>query len=384
MNRGTVWGQIDVTTHTAANIIFSGQLLNFDVRLMRTSFVYQLSGEVVKNYSYPAESVILCAENVVIHRNVKLSIGVGSTVLLERNVEVLVFGTLESKGSRDSPVSWMAANRDKPWGGIAFVGGHGLFLETFIIEGGSHGQRLSRHRLPPFGHQKDAPIVSVGQKASFSCNGCYIFNCVGQGITGRLSAVTLKRTLLTGLSMGTELYDCTVKINSSLLTEFPTAERKFADNDNDAFYGVGGTMSLFRSVFSFAKDDCFDSGTGSGGDVIAEDCLFENCFHEGVAITNKKGKSKHVVIRNCTFSGNQQGIELGWSTTSTQLTVSDSLFSRNQVAARFGDNYGAPINGYMTVNNCSFYGNVADVLILPLNKNEAVNASSGHVRCRSE
>ena len=43
---------------------------------------------------------------------------------------------------------------------------------------------------------------------------------------------------------------------------------------------------MSRSTFGGAKDDCLDSGTGRGGNLRIWGCIFERCFHEGIALSN--------------------------------------------------------------------------------------------------
>eukprot|EP01138_Halocafeteria_seosinensis_P013887 gb/GECG01014180.1/.p1 GENE.gb/GECG01014180.1/~~gb/GECG01014180.1/.p1 ORF type:complete len:638 (+),score=49.06 gb/GECG01014180.1/:1-1914(+) len=389
MNRGLAWGYLDVTEIQTFIVYIGGRKVISSVKRLGLKSLPQLvtiDSDVTGTQQIPGGSILVVrGPGIVIRRHASLIIGKGSTVFLGKSTDLLVYGKLEIQGTKSHPVSFLPEQRGSAWGGLAISGAAGFVnaTDTFFVGGGGFTRRIPVLRKPPFGHQKDAPLVSVLGGASFKCDGCYLYDCVGQGVTGTNGDVSLRNSLLSGFSMGTELYDCDVSIHSSLLTGFPTISQKILDNDNDAFYGVGGFMKFTHSVFSSAKDDCVDSGTGTGGDITAEDCIFENCFHEGVAITNKPGLYKTVKLLGCLFAGNQQGLELGWSTNHTTVTAFGSNFASNLVGVRLGDNYGKDINGFLNLTQCTFSGNSKNVLLLPFKKNGEVNPLQDQVHCSS-
>ena len=112
----------------------------------------------------------------------------------------------------------------------------------------------------------------------------------------------------------------------------------YEDGDSDALYVVGGTVNLTACVFSDAKDDCIDSGSGPGGELLIDACLVDGCFHEGIALSDSANadsttQDKSVIISRTLVTNAQQGIELGFSTSALRAHISSSLVAGNPVGS---------------------------------------------------
>ncbi len=125
------------------------------------------------------------------------------------------------------------------------------------------------------------------------------------------------------------------------------------------------------------QDDCFDSGTGTGGTVHIQHSIIENCLHEGIALSNVEvgqvagvhiiaddvaSDHKRVRVEHCIVAFCQQGVELGFSSAGLFVTILRSILSHNVVAVRYGDGYGWQAAGFLFVEQVAFAHNAIDWL----------------------
>ena len=208
-----------------------------------------------------------------------------------------------------------------------------------------------------YAHTKSA-LFEVYYDASLSLYDSALFGGAGQAFSVAHNAkVKVSGSVVQGFAAGGEFFRSHTSIGESVFSEFPDdSTTLFRDLDSDGIYVVGGVFNLTHSVFGMCKDDCIDSGTGEGGQLHISSSLFDGCWHEGLALTNRGDEPKFVSVKRSTFQNSQQGIEVGWSTPKLHLTE-HSEFVRNHIGYRRGDNYNAASRGYTLLKACAFYEN---------------------------
>ena len=293
--------------------------------------------------------------------SVSISIAAGSIVLMEHGSSLLLRNaSIHLNGTEEAPIVVTGRSRSAAWTswtvegeGAQMVARYTLFVHSGagLMDFKQAGTRKT------YQHRQERAAVEAYTGGVINFYEVALYGGLGQAFSVADAYVEVVRSLVQGFVAGGELVDSVVRIEGSVLTEFPDDDLgMYADEDNDALYITGGEAHLVDSILAYAKDDCLDSGSGEGGFLSVQNCLFDSCQHEGVAITNRGAASKTVLIQDSLLRNNQQGFELGWSTPRLNVLIQRTTFKRNQVGVRYGDNYKAAVNGFVHVHNCTFIG----------------------------
>ncbi len=296
-------------------------------------------------------------DTLTIPADVTLTIGAGSIILIDPDIDIVVEGSIIVNGTVERPVVFTTSDRSVPWGGFLFEegGSLGVFTGTILTASGADSNWLGHH--PGYGHSHRAEqcLFFLTEDAQVTLTDCYLVENHGQAGHGERAYLTMTGCLVQKCITTGQYNRGSVVLNDCALIEFPSAAAPFADDDNDALYLTGGAHALTDCLIGWALDDGIDAGSGAEGSVTVEGCWFESCYHEAMAWSESRDADvTDTVILNC-----GQGIECGFG--SPDVNAVHCLATANAVGARFGDNYDWSYRGFLTVSDCLLLFNQRDV-----------------------
>lgn len=300
---------------------------------------------------------IIVTGSVTIPSGIKLTISEGTVIVLKKNVNFFVKGSIFINGTNQNPVLFASENSEEAWGGFVFDGSASKNIVTGAFFTGSGGNTGMGH-----GHSLKQPLFMLKNSAEISAENLYIIENHGQAFGSESSSVTIKNSLIQKCVTGGEITNSNLVIENTFFSDFPEMSSSYLDSDNDALYISGSqntTAVIKNSFFMYSKDDCLDSGGSGGGSVLIENSWFEGCFHEGIALSGDK-EPKSQKISNSVFTNCGQGIELGYSGTDHIVEVEHSLFMDNYIGIRYGDNYEWETLGNISIGNSISINNFND------------------------
>ncbi|MFB0553494.1 MAG: right-handed parallel beta-helix repeat-containing protein, partial [Phycisphaerae bacterium] len=286
-----------------------------------------------------------------------LTIGAGSVIIINPNIEIAVQGNVVVNGTMERPVVFTAQNRGVPWGGLLFESNlsRGELTGAIFTRSGADSKWFNNNPSHGHSHRKDQCLFYLSNGAHVTLTDCYLVENYGQAGHGENSYLTMTGCLVQKCTTIGQYNGGAVIIEDCALIEFPSATASYSDGDNDAIYLTNGTHSLTDCLIGWALDDGIDAGASSGGSVTVNNCWFESCYHEGMAWSGPKIICVNdTVILNC-----GQGIECGYD--APDVNAVHCLCTANLVGARFGDNYDWSYNGFLTVANSLLLFNKRDV-----------------------
>jgi hypothetical protein len=382
MRRG--WGSVVAPAATAVGTIninaqVGGLVYNPAIAIVAASGFTDVSGTISSNTNWPANSRIHVTGTLTVNAGATLTIGEGSIITLYAGsgaagsaAEIVVNGALVSQGSEAAPVVFAPDTATGKWGGIELPSATSSVTATHTIFTGSgedqtwfdthSGYTIHKPQQALFLVAGSGSGTAVG--AQIHLTECYCFSLAGQEMNSKTNTwIDLQRTLMQRAVTCGELNGSKLTIDRSALIEFPSEDATFVDGDNDALYLTNGDLSISNTVIGFTKDDGVDSG-GNGGDnpftsasdvtpFVSTHNWFEGTYHEG----NSLSGSRNVFHTGCVFVNCGQGVEAGYSASSTgdgpNATIDGCLFVGNMVGVRWGDNYGPgySYNAAMEVKN---------------------------------
>lgn len=308
------------------------------------------------DFEIAPNSLVKIEKDLEIPSDITLTISSGSTVLVNPSVNIYVNGGVKLMGKKEAPVLITCAESDKNFGGFIVEESQlGVYAEySFFTRFGFHNEENYQ-----YGHAKRQALFKMDNvKASF--NYCYFFDSPGQAFFPEYSELEFDQCVFFSLKTAGEIVGGVIKIRNSYFSDFPNANSEYLNEDNDGLYINGADAYLSNSIFMYAKDDGIDSGAGGGGQIVVDSCLFEACFHEGMALSSIEPAQKTHVINRCYFIGCQQGVELGYSSSNHSVTINQCRFEKNHIGIRYGDNYKNDVSGAMNVSNSMFSNNDKD------------------------
>jgi len=286
-----------------------------------------------------------------------LTIGAGSVIMIDPDLEIAVEGSVVVNGSSERPVVFTSQDRSIPWGGFLFesAASQGDFTGTILTASGADSNWFGNNSGKGSSHRGEQCLFYVSNGAHVNVTDCYVVDNHGQAGHGESAYLTMTGCLVQKCITVGQYNGGAVILTDCALIEFPSADAPFADKDNDAFYLTGGSHELTDCLVGWALDDGVDAGSGSAGSVTVDGCWFEACYHEGMAWS--KGRDADVtdtVAINC-----GQGIECGYG--NPDVHAVRCLSTANAVGARFGDNYDWDYTGFLTVTDSLLLFNNRDV-----------------------
>ncbi len=289
--------------------------------------------------------------------NATLTIGAGSVIIIDPNIEIAVQGNMVVNGTMERPVVFTAQDRRMPWGGMLFESNlsRGEFTGAILTGSGADSQWFNNNPGHGGSHRKDQCLFYLSKGARVTLTDCYMVENYGQIGHGENSYLTMRDCLVQKCTTVGQYNGGAVIFEGCALIEFPSATASYADGDNDAIYLTNGAHSLTDCLIGWALDDGVDAGASSRGSVTVNNCWFESCFHEGMALSGPKT----IFIRDTVFLNCGQGIECGYD--APDVNAVHCLCTSNMVGARFGDNYDWSYEGFLTVADSFLLFNNRDV-----------------------
>ncbi len=262
-----------------------------------------------------------------------LTIGNGSVIVVDPDIEITVNGRIVVNGTLQQPVVFTPRDRAKPWGGLLFEKStsRGEFAGTIFTGSGADPDWLDNNPGHGHSHRHEQMLLFVGNGARVTLTDCWLVENRGQGGHGESGYLTMTRCLIQKCITAGQYNGGAVSLDDCALIEFPLASAPFEDNDNDGLYLTGGAHSLKDCLIGWALDDGIDGGSGSNGSVEISGCWIESTYHEALAWSEQGPRSAtDTVTLNC-----GQGIECGFG--SPKVDTMHCLSTANLVGTRFGE-----------------------------------------------
>jgi hypothetical protein len=311
-----------------------------------------VSSDITSSIDWGGNARIHVTNHFTVAAGATLSIGPGTIVQIDPEVDIEIEGVLQIDGTPEDPVYFTKVPGRNPWGGIflrqeaAVVNATGtIFTGSGADEDWFNGSGYSHHR------DEQATILIDSLEPS-SITDCFFIDLQGQALHGDNANLSISDCLFQRLPTVGQFNGGSVTVTRSAMIEFPDVSDDFTDDDNDGIYFTAGSHSLIDTVIGWAKDDGVDAGSGSSGSVTVSGSWFEACFHEGMAWS---GRGRTIEVFNTVAINSGQGIEAGWSGSASSgspvVSVANSLCIGNHIGWRFGDNYTWDYDGELNVSD---------------------------------
>jgi hypothetical protein len=266
----------------------------------------------LKTVAQTVETVITVAKNSV------LTLGPGTTLRFGENGGLLIYGTIEAKGTEEKPVRLTPADNDIGWLGVAIVGTKTKSTIEHLEMNGARGGRIGNHQF----------------SGAFS-----VFN----------SEVAIKGSSFSDLRSndGLHFFHSFYSIEQSSLKETK-------DDGLDTDWGYG---SITGSVFARSGGDAVDF---SGSYIRLHDNSYTEAGDKGLSA----GEGSVLEISKSSFGLNRTGLAVK---DQSIVLLSDSEFIKNETAIaqyRKKPGYGFPT---LTLNRNRFIDNGRDRVTSPEN-----------------
>jgi len=295
---------------------------------------------------------------LTIDSNATLTIGAGSIIIIDPDIEIAVEGNLIVNGTMERPVVFTAPDRAFPWGGFLFESNEsrGEFTGAIFTASGADSNWFKNNPGHGGSHRKDQCLFYLSDGADVTLTDCYLVQNNGQIGHGENSYLTMTGCLVQKCTTLGQFNGGSVILEDCTLIEFPSADDSYVDGDNDVMYLTRGDHSLANCLLGWALDDGIDAGGSSAGSLTVNHCWFESCYHEGMALSGPKD----IFINDSVFLNCGQGIECGYD--APDVNAVNCLCTTNLVGARFGDNYDWNYDdGFLTVSGSLLLFNNRDV-----------------------
>lgn len=351
MKRGIASSSI-ITNNNSFNVTVGKQNKSIILNELSGNTI-ELEGQLNENYTIAANSIVRIKKDLIIPNTSSIVIGEGSVILVDEGVNIYNNGPIHFNGSEKNPILMTCSDPTKFFGGfisngsMAEVNATNTFFTRFSHNTGGEFS---------YGHaQHQALFKSTSTKQKFQ--NCYFFDSPGQVFHPEQSELTISSCIVQRTKTTGQLNYGKAEIKTSYFSDFPDDSQNYRDNDNDGLYLNAIDANISDCVFMYTKDDGIDSGGDKGGIVNISNCVFEACFHEGLALSSVDPVEKYHTISSCLITNCQQGIELGFSSSNHYVLVDNCTISDNYIGVRFGDCYTRPIEGILEVKNSMISNN---------------------------
>ncbi|MGW8314239.1 MAG: hypothetical protein ACWGNV_01475 [Bacteroidales bacterium] len=351
---GSIW--ISGGDQPAATMVIDHRSFPIEPSLMDGAYI-ELNGTLEEPTEIPQESYVRVTGNLTIPAGIALTIGPGTYLSIDPEVDINLEGSLLSQGTSAAPVVFTCSDPENYWGGVIGKGTgnqveatHTLFGRSGFHAGGDYG----------WGHAHRQALF-YSEYGSVLLDHCYMIDHIGQIFYTQSSVVEIVHCLIQRAKTGGQINHSQLTVDHAVFTDFPDESDQYRDEDNDALYLVDCVAHISNSFFLYAKDDGIDSGTGSyGGDVTVTRCRFESMFHEGAALSGGTSSSDKIQrFYHCYFRDCGQGLELGFSAANHSVLVDSCTLEQNGIGIRYGDNYDFGNYGTLYVSNSESLDNVS-------------------------
>ena len=321
-----------------------------------------VSGDIIASADWGENARIhissVSGDLLTIASSATLTIGAGSVIIIDPDIEIAVQGNIVVNGTMERPVVFTARDRAVPWGGFLFESNlsRGEFTGAIFTGSGADSRWFDNNPGHGGSHRKNQCLFYLSGGAHVTLTDCYLVDNYGQAGHGENSYLTMTGCLVQKCTTIGQYNGGEVIFEDCALIEFPSAAASYIDGDNDAIYLTNGAHSMTDCLIGWALDDGIDAGGSSRGTLTVNNCWFESCYHEGMALSGPK----NIYINDSVFLNCGQGIECGYD--APDVNAVNCLCTSNMVGARFGDNYDWNYdNGFLTVTDSLLLFNNRDV-----------------------
>lgn len=286
-----------------------------------------------------------------------LTIGSGSVIAVDPDVELVVDGRLVVNGTLERPIVFTCRDRKVPWGGFVFEKStaRGEFTGTIFTGSGADPDWFDHNPGHGSSHRRNECLLYLSNGASVVLTDCWLTENHGQAGHGEKAFLTMTRCLVQKCITGGQYNGGTLTLEDCALLEFPSATAPYADADNDGLYLTGGVHRLTDCLIGWSLDDGIDAGGSGAGSVTVHHCWFESSYHEALAWSGTQMRTAiDSVALNC-----GQGYECGYE--APDVNTVHCLSTANVVGARFGDNYDWTYKGFLNVRDSLLLFNKRDI-----------------------
>ena len=317
----------------------------------------ELSGILEEDTEIAPGSQVRVTGNLTIPAGITLTIGQGTYLSIEPEVDINLEGSLISQGTSGSPIVFTCSDAEKFWGGVIGKGAGNLVEAAYTLFGRSGFHAGGDYS---WGHAHRQALF-YSEDGAIRLDHCFMIDHIGQVFYTQSAILEVSYSLVQRAKTGGQINHSQVTVDHAVFTDFPDDSDHYQDEDNDALYLVNCVAHISNSFFMFAKDDGIDSGSGNyAGDVTVTRCRFESNFHEGAALSGGTSSSEKVQrFYNCFFRDCGQGLELGFSTPNHSVLADSCRFVQNGIGIRYGDNYQSGNYGTLYVSNSESIDNVS-------------------------
>lgn len=288
-----------------------------------------------------------------------VNVQVGHTLTIESNTlvlvdgvasgtaaaDILVFGTIQSLGTADYPVTITcnSANLGLSWGQIRHnTASPSTYRYTSINRAG---------RTAGEGHTGTGPAIRpTNSRILFDHCNITDLGSIGKVMMGSGGELTFADCLMSRARMGPELQGMGLLITNTYFLEFR------GPDDSDGLYvhaqGAGQQVYVVDSVIGYTDDDGLDTLDAA---MTVERCIFRNMNSgvdpdgKGISIFNRVVNLKRCIVADCITS-----VSAKWSSgPATLVTVNECtiLGITNSVVAAFKSNAPGPFIDFRITNS---------------------------------
>ena len=286
-----------------------------------------------------------------------LTIGSGSVIVVDPDVEIIVDGRLVVNGTLERPVVFTCRDRKVPWGGFVFEKStsRGDFTGTILTGSGADPSWFDNNPGHGGSHRHNQCLFYLSNGANVTLTDCWLVDNHGQAGHGEKAYLTMTRCLVQKCITAGQYNGGALTLEDCALIEFPSATAPYADADNDGLYLTGGVHLLTDCLIGWSLDDGIDAGGSGAGSVTVRHCWFESSYHEAMAWSGtQKRTAIDSVALNC-----GQGYECGYE--APDVNTVHCLSTANVVGARFGDNYDWTYEGFLNIRDSLLLFNHRDI-----------------------
>jgi len=352
IKKGTGSTQLSLDDNGKAHFNIGTQSYNVSLQKQTKSPIV-LNGTISIDTFIEPNSIVQIDKDLIIEKTGSLTITAGCIVLIDEGINITNLGPINFTGVESNPVLITCSQKDKLFGGFISTGQNAKITatHTFFCNFGKHASSAYQ-----YGHaNRQALFKSVNTQISVA--NCYFIDTPGQVFYPDQCTLEIEACVVQRAKTSGQINNSIININNSYFSDFPDDSQVYRDEDNDALYINASDANISNSLFMYAKDDGIDSGAGEGGIINIDNCHFEACFHEGMALSSTDPAEKTHHITNSVFVKCQQGVELGYSSSKHQVLIENCTFANNYIGIRYGDCYEWGVLGTIVVKQSFFENN---------------------------
>lgn len=355
IKKGIGSSQLSLDENGKAHFNIGSQTYNVSLQ-QHTKSPIVLNGIISVDTFIESNSVVHINKNLTIEATGSLTITEGCMVLIDEGINITNLGPINFTGAESNPILVTCSQKDKLFGGFISTGQKAIITANY-----SFFTNFAKHTDTEYqyGHANRQALFK-SKNTHLAVKNCYFLDTPGQVFYPDQCTLEIESCVVQRAKTSGQINNSTLTLSNGYFSDFPDDSQTYRDEDNDALYLNATDANISNSLFMYAKDDGIDSGAGEGGIINIDNCHFEACFHEGMALSSTDPAKKTHHISNSVFVNCQQGVELGYSSSNHQVLVENCTFANNYIGVRYGDCYEWGVLGTIIVKQSTFNNNQKD------------------------